>query len=81
MNPHKKEFWFPRKRFGMGWGLPVTWQGWVVFLGYILLSILGIRLFSDDSGEMSTPWFLLYFSVLTVAFIFVVWKKGEPPER
>ena len=24
-------YWFPAKRYGYGWGLPHTWQGWIVF--------------------------------------------------
>jgi hypothetical protein len=30
------KYWFPAKRYGWGWGFPVTWQGWLalaVFLG------------------------------------------------
>jgi hypothetical protein len=29
--PQDPEYWFPAKRYGWGWGIPVTWQGWVVF--------------------------------------------------
>ncbi len=25
--------WFPAKKYGYGWGMPVVWQGWVVLLG------------------------------------------------
>jgi hypothetical protein len=27
---HMSRYWFPAKRYGWGWGLPVTWQGWAV---------------------------------------------------
>lgn len=30
MASNGKKIWFPAKRYGWGWGLPVTWQGWVV---------------------------------------------------
>ena len=25
-------YWFRAKRYGWGWGLPCSWQGWVFFL-------------------------------------------------
>ena len=28
---NERIYWFPAKRFGWGWGLPLSWQGWVVF--------------------------------------------------
>ena len=31
--------WFAAKRYGIGAGLPITWQGWAVLIGY--LAILG----------------------------------------
>lgn len=67
--------WFPKMRYGIGWGLPVTWQGWAVFLGYGLLSFLGF-LFLQGS-PLQIPLSMLYFLVVTLAFVFVVWKKGE----
>src|SRR6266702_3273794 len=24
------KYWFPAKRYGYGWGIPTTWQGWLV---------------------------------------------------
>jgi hypothetical protein len=32
-------YWFPAKRYGWGWGLPVTWQGWLV--AFIALTVAG----------------------------------------
>ena len=37
MEKDKKKIWFPAKKYGNGWGFPVTWQGWIVLLSYILL--------------------------------------------
>jgi len=28
--PQEQNYWFPAKRYGWGWGIPVTWQGWAV---------------------------------------------------
>jgi hypothetical protein len=27
--------WFAAKRYGLGAGLPISWQGWAVLLGYL----------------------------------------------
>ncbi|MCG8637530.1 MAG: hypothetical protein MI863_27130 [Desulfobacterales bacterium] len=67
--------WFPKKRIGYGWGPPVTWQGWAVFTGYLVLSILGAVFLSEPPGHL--PFFLLYFIPLTLVFIYICWKKGE----
>lgn len=75
MNELKNNPWFPKKKYGVGWGLPITWQGWVILLMYILLSILGPSFFSTSSLQI--PIFLLYFAILTLIFIFIVWKNGE----
>lgn len=30
--------WFAPKRYGYGSGLPISWQGWVVLAGFLLLA-------------------------------------------
>jgi uncharacterized membrane protein YphA (DoxX/SURF4 family) len=32
--------WFAPKRYGYGAGLPISWQGWALTLGFVLLTIL-----------------------------------------
>jgi uncharacterized membrane protein len=71
----KNEFWFPAKKYGVGWGFPVTWQGWAVFLVYIMLLILGITFLASSHFRFI---FIPIFIVLLTAFlIFICWKKGE----
>ena len=41
----KPGFWFPVKRYGWGWGLPVRWQGWAVFVLYATLLYAGFYVF------------------------------------
>jgi hypothetical protein len=75
MTKEKRDFWFPAKKYGFGWGAPITWQGWVVLLVYLLLIIVGSKMIvSSPTGMM---WFLPYVIPLTVLFIFICWKKGE----
>ena len=26
----ERDYWFPAKRYGWGWGIPNRWQGWLV---------------------------------------------------
>ena len=35
--------WFAPKRYGYGAGLPISWQGWVLLLGYVaVVTVLGL---------------------------------------
>ena len=73
--------WFAPKRYGYGAGLPISWQGWVLLVGYIAL-IAG-------AGFLIPYGWVGYASVvtmLTAAFIVVVarttkggwrWRWGE----
>jgi len=72
-------YWFPRKPpgHGWGWGLPLTWQGWVVFLGFFVLLIVGAVLILPDSAF----YFEAYVAGLCALLIFICVKKGEPPGR
>ncbi len=70
------KYWFPAKRYGWGWGLPITWQGWLVLAAYVALIWAGAILFPPRQ-ELAA--FLLYMSVLLICFIGVCWAKGEPP--
>jgi len=71
-------FWFPVKRYGWGWGLPVRWQGWVVFGIYLGLLFAGISYFKPRGNVLGL---LFYLVALTVALIVVVAIKGEQPLR
>jgi hypothetical protein len=72
----KSEFWFPVKRYGWGWGLPVRWQGWVVFAAYLALMFAGINYFRP---QRDLAGLLVYLGVLTVALVAIVAAKGERP--
>jgi len=69
-------YWFPAKRYGWGWGLPVAWQGWGVLAAHLGLLILGFALIDLDTNALG---FLLYVGAITAALLMVCWLKGEPP--
>jgi hypothetical protein len=71
-------FWFPAKRYGWGWGLPVRRQGWLVFVAYLGLLYAGIAYFRPRHEAVG---FLLYAAVLTAMLVAIVALKGERPVR
>jgi hypothetical protein len=38
--------WFAPKRYGFGSGMPISWQGWVVTLGFIAIALATALLFA-----------------------------------
>lgn len=73
--------WFAPKRYGLGSGLPIAWQGWVVLVGFLAIT-LGLAFVAADRP-------LVFLSVLVpVTFLFMLiaakttkggwrWRKGE----
>lgn len=73
--------WFAPKRYGYGAGLPISWQGWTLLTGYILLLA---------GGGFLIPYSLVAYAsvvtMLTAAFVVVVahttkggwrWRWGD----
>ena len=71
-----REYWFPAKRYGWGWGAPRTWQGWATLLGHIALLAGGTILF-DKRTQVGL--YLLYVAVITGLLLFICVRTGEPP--
>lgn len=38
--------WFAPKRYGYGAGPPISWQGWAVMLGFMLIAVAAALLFA-----------------------------------
>ena len=69
------KYWFPAKRYGWGWGIPSTWQGWVVLTMFVALVAFGPFLFPP---RQQMGLYLAYVAVLSALLIGVCWLKGEP---
>ena len=69
-------YWFPAKRYGWGWGIPTTWQGWVVLVLYSALMLGGSLMLLPRSGPIA---FIFYTFALTAVLIGICYLKGEPP--
>lgn len=76
MEQDTPQYWFPVKRYGWGWGLPVRWQGWVVLALYFASLFLAIRYYRPRD---SVGGFLLVLAIATVVLIAVCVWKGEKP--
>lgn len=74
----RPDFWFPAKRYGWGWGLPVRWQGWLVFAVYAALLYGGIYYFK---GQRNVAGLMLFVLALTAALVVIMVIKGERPLR
>ncbi|MFO7287909.1 MAG: hypothetical protein LOD94_12975 [Gammaproteobacteria bacterium] len=68
----EESHWFGAKTYGIGW-TPVTWQGWVVVIVFVVLVIGGMALIDE--------WWLkvAYAVLLIVALVFLAAWKGEKP--
>ncbi|PVX76365.1 hypothetical protein [Paraburkholderia unamae] len=69
-------YWFRAKRYGWGWGLLLTWQGWVTLAAYVVLVCLVAVFFEPHAHPFV---FAALLVVLTLALTAVCWLKGEPP--
>jgi uncharacterized membrane protein YhaH (DUF805 family) len=75
-----KRKWFPAKRYGWGWGIPQTWQGWVVMLVYLAAIAYFSFLFATEETSVSLSLYLLQVIILTSIMILICYLTGEKPE-
>jgi hypothetical protein len=77
MTSNEKQYWFPAKRYGWGWGMPTMWQGWVVLGLFVSLVLAGVVTVRPTYGATA---FAAYTGVLTLTLTAICWVKGEPPQ-
>ena len=70
-----RDIWFPAKRDGWGWGFPISWQGWVVYLTFVALVIAGSIWYTRTLNLL----FFVYLVAISAALIAICWWKGESP--
>jgi hypothetical protein len=76
MSDDKPVYWFPAKRFGWGWGLPATWQGWVVLIAWLLI-VLTVSPFL--ALLLSMVGFGAFLAAMVAILLVISYMKGEPP--
>jgi hypothetical protein len=75
MTSNRPKYWFPAKRYGWGWGLPVTWQGWVALILWGATLFLGRRYLPHENIYAQ-----IAFALATAGLLgSICLKTGEPP--
>jgi hypothetical protein len=69
-------YWFRAKRYGWGWGLPLTWEGWVVLAVWLGIFLAGISLMHLPLHRSEHFFFVI---AMVAALVGVCYWKGEPP--
>jgi hypothetical protein len=74
MRDPDRKYWFPAKRYGWGWGLPLTWQGWVVLIAWTLVLVV-----AAPGPNKHPALFGLFLVVMLAVLVAICYAKGEPP--
>jgi hypothetical protein len=69
------QYWFRAKRYGWGWGRPLTWEGWTVLAGYLALVLAPLAMGESGAG-LSVAAAVIGAPLL----LLVCYRKGEPPK-
>ena len=63
---NERKYWFPAKRYGYGWGIPSSWQGWLVLAVFVALLGVGRSFFRPTQSSVlilpTSPSFASYSS-------------------
>lgn len=84
------QYWFAAKRYGWGWGRAATWQGWLVYLGFLAVIVSYIIwandkvLTGETSGLSDTAFFVTGLAVVLAVsvpvLVTICLMKGEAPK-
>jgi len=69
------KYWFPAKRYGYGWGLPLCWQGWIVFALFFGGIIADAFVFNPARHMIE---FQAVVWSLAAVLVGICYWKGEP---
>ena len=77
MKPNESRYWFRAKRYGLGWGLPLTWQGWTFFFSWMLIFPLGLLVLTP--GSQTFRW--AFIAAMVILLLVICYWKGDPAGR
>jgi hypothetical protein len=72
----ESEYWFPAKRYGWGWGPPITWQGWTVFVSWLIVFFSGVGYFIARHSALH----VVFAAAMVILLLAICYWKGEPPK-
>lgn len=73
--------WFAPKRYGYGSGLPISWQGWALTIGFSLFAVAVVLEFAQEARQQ-----IAILLPVTAAFLLICarttkggwrWRWGE----
>ncbi len=73
--PPPSGYWFCAKRYGYGWGLPRTWQGWLVTISFLASLYLIVRVYNPRQQPMQ---YSLAMLASFAVFLLICRWKSEP---
>ena len=71
----RKQYWFPAKRRGWGWGSPTVWQGWAVLVGILVANAVAAAVLMPRH----VVEFLCFVFAMVSLMLLICSVKGEPP--
>ncbi len=71
----ERNYWFPAKRYGWGWGPPCSWQGWAVLLVFIVAQAGAVLRYMP----LQPLRFGIATALLVGALMLICLVKGERP--
>jgi hypothetical protein len=77
MNDKDPPYWFRAKRYGLGWGLPLVWQGWVFLVFWMVSVPIGLRLLTP----VSKPLRWAFIAAMGTFLLLICYWKGDPRGR
>jgi hypothetical protein len=81
-----KTYWFKPKKYGWGWGSPLTWQGWVsfgLFVAIWLLALMQLTIIPESVDELPTKQIVIAVAIIVLdvlALVYVSFEHGEKPK-
>lgn len=76
LKDNPKGYWFKRKLYGWGW-TPVTWQGWLVILGFVAALIV-IAVHNKYQLAAGHPLhFIVEIVIAVVVLLIICQNTGE----
>ncbi|WP_057664941.1 hypothetical protein [Stenotrophomonas koreensis] len=76
--PASRRYWFRAKPSGLGWDLPLCWQGWGVYALALVAIVASFVLFPPN--RQLVPFLAVHGGIVLVVLIACLWK-GEPLRR
>jgi hypothetical protein len=75
VNAQNPNHWFPAKRYGWGWGPPITWQGWTVLVSWLIVFFAGVGYVVARHSLLQVP----FGAAMAILLLVICYRKGEPP--